>query len=344
MRAAVFKEVGQALCIETVEDPTPGVNEVVIQVKRCGVCGTDLHSTDNHETALPGGTILGHEYSGEVVAIGKEAKGTGNWREGDRLCALPFGSCGNCNACQTGRPFQCELKQIVGMDVGGGFAEYMRIDINNAVKLPQSISWDEGALVEPFAVGLHAVRSCGQHLGGKKVLVVGAGPIGLAVTFWCKFFGARNVVVSEIDQFRLDSAMQFGATEQINSTTENVAERFKTMTGDGPDVIFECVGVPGMISQCIDFARFGSELVIVGFCMAQDGFVPAMAVIKEINMRFAIAYHKQDFEFIVDMIANDRVDVSPMCSGIVGFDSFAEMFESLRSPNQHCKVLLNPFA
>ena len=99
-----------------------------------------------------------------------------------------------------------------------------------------------------------------------------------------------------------------------------------------------------MVAHCLEAARFGTEIVIVGFCMAPDGFVPALAVMKEINMRFAIAYHKQDFEFIVDMMAGDRVDVSQMLTQTVNFDSFAETFESLRAPNQHCKVLLNPFA
>lgn len=344
MRAAVFKEVGRPMVIEQVDDPTPRANDLIIQVKRCGVCGTDLHSTDDHATALPSGMILGHEYVGEVVGFGAQAKSSGLWQEGDRVTGLPFASCGQCEPCQYGRPFECQTKKIVGMDLGGGFAEYMRIDATNAVKLPAAISWDEGALIEPLAVGLHAVRSAAQKLDGKRILIVGAGPIGLAVTFWCHFFGAHSTVVSEIDDFRMQSALKFGATDLINSASENVQERFQTMTGQGPDIIFECVGKPGMVGQCVDWARFGSEIIIVGFCMSSDSFVPALAVMKEVSMRFAIAYHKRDFEFISQMMANDRVNVAHMHTGSVGLADFAAMFESLREPNQHCKVLLDPFS
>ena len=341
MKAAVFKQAGEPMVIETVDDPTPGDNEVVIEVKRCGICGTDLHQTESHESGLPSGTILGREYIGEVVAAGKDA--SQNYKTGDKVTGMPFSSCGKCLPCQQGRPFQCAQLSIVGLMQPGGFAEFVCLDANNSIKVPDSINWEEGALIEPMAVGLHAVKLA-SNLKGKNVLVLGAGPVGLAVAYWVRFFGAYNIVVSEPEELRNKSAMDYGATATINPAKLDVSEEFNRICGSAPDVIFECVGIPGMISQCIDFAQHGKELVIVGYGIYEDPIIPAAAMGKELVMRFALSYHKEDFEFIAGLMATDRVNVAAMCTDTVSLDNFAEMFESLRTPNNQCKVLLNPWA
>jgi (R,R)-butanediol dehydrogenase/meso-butanediol dehydrogenase/diacetyl reductase len=136
-----------------------------------------------------GTTVLGHEFVGEIVEIGPPADD--GWKVGDRLCPLPFIGCGRCMACMNGVPWQCSSKKIIGFEIQGGFAEYARVHLSDAVRLPESIDWRPGALVELLAVGLHAVRrAC--CLAGKNVLVIGAGPIGLAVGMWARFFGARQ--------------------------------------------------------------------------------------------------------------------------------------------------------
>lgn len=338
MKAAVFHEVGKPLAIETIEDPKPQTGEVIIKIKHCGICGTDLHATDQHETAAGDGTVLGHEFAGEIVEVGPDVPS--GWKEGDRLCSIPFIGCGTCLPCQRGLPWECANKKILGFDVTGGFAEYTRVHVNEAIKLPASVNWTEGALVEPLAVGVHGVRAA-SSIEGRNILVIGAGPIGLATAIWCNFFGARNVIVSELDAERSKMALKYGATGLLDAKQE-VGPQFEKLTGGQPDLIFECVGVPGMIGQCIEVAPYGCEVVVVGFCAYPDSFVPALAMAKEISMKFVIAYNKADFQFVVDMIASDRIDVEGLVTHIVSFEQLPDAFEALRKPSDQCKVLLSP--
>jgi (R,R)-butanediol dehydrogenase/meso-butanediol dehydrogenase/diacetyl reductase len=339
LKAAVFHEVGKPLAIETVADPSPGVGEAVIRVKHCGVCGTDLHATEDH--GRPGGMVMGHEFCGEIVALGKDAPA--GWREGDRLTALPFIGCGKCFACFQGKPWQCATRIIIGLgDVGGGFAEYTRVHLNEAVRLPDPVSWKAGALTEPLAVSLHGVRGIRKGLAGKNVLVIGAGPIGLTTTLWCSFFGARHVIVSELDPGRARMALRYGATGLVDAKGD-VAAQFRELTDGGvPELIMECVGVPGMIAKCTELAPYGGEIMVVGFCAKPDTFMPALAMAKELSINFAIAQDKSDFQFVVDMMAAGRIKVEELVTDVLTFEQFPAAFEALRTPTSQCKIMLQP--
>lgn len=212
--------------------------------------------------------------------------------------------------------------------------------MNQAVRLPDSVSWHEGALVEPLAVSLHAVRLAGR-VEGKNVLVIGAGAIGLGVALWCNFFGARQVIVSERDRGRARRALEFGATGLADAGAD-AGVQFKQLTGSTPELIFECVGTPGLLSQCLDMAAFGAEVVVVGFCMQPDTFVPALAMLKELTLKFAIGNNKSDFQFIVDMMAANRIDARPMITDVVSLEELPKTFEALRTPAGQCKVLVEP--
>ena len=159
MKAAVFKGAGVPLAVEQVADPTPEDNQLVVDVAYCGICGTDLHSTREGPAMVACDSVLGHEFVGEVAATGKHMHG--DWKEGDRVCALPFLSCGHCEACVTGRPFECAAIACIGLDVPGGFAEYVKTSEFNTLRLPDGLATRDAALVEPLAVGLHAVRVAG---------------------------------------------------------------------------------------------------------------------------------------------------------------------------------------
>lgn len=340
MKAAIFRGAGRPLSIETVADPSPAEGEAVIRVRYCGVCGTDLHLTEEHTAAAANGTILGHEFAGEIVALG--SGDCGAWTPGDRLCTMPFIGCGRCLRCLEGRPWLCAARQIVGIGVPGGFAEYARVHLTEAIHLPDAVSWQEGALVEPLAVALHGIRRLRYGVAGKSVLVVGAGPIGLSAALWCRFFGAQRVVVSEPNASRRARAMRMGATESI-ATATNAGEAFRDISGTLPDLVVECVGLPGIIDACFAHARHRAEVLVLGYCVKPDTFLPNLAVEKELSVQFSIAHERTDFQFVVDMITAGRIDVSHMITNIAGFDAFPDAFEALRKPSDQCKLLLDTF-
>ena len=340
MKAAVFKEVGQPLAVETVDDPVPEDSELVMKVSYCGICGTDLHATREGLTKACCGQILGHEYVGEIVEVGKEA--SGNWHVGDRICAMPFIACGKCLPCAAGRFFECTDKKVSGVDDAGGFAEFVTTGSRETILLPDDLELESAALVEPLAVGIHAVRMADVK-AGSRVLVIGAGPIGLTVALWCRFFGARDVAVSEVATTRADLAQRMGATAVIHPDLEKGAEgllqQFADMTGGAPDVIFECVGAPGLLQQCIEMAPHRGKIIPVGVCEQPDAIMPFFGLVKELQIQFAIAYTRDDFETCVAMLAEQRIDISPMVTDIVSLDELPDAFEALRTPSSQCKVL-----
>ena len=335
MKAAVFKSAGQPLAVEDRPDPAPGQRQLVVAVDYCGICGTDLHSTREGPAMLPCDSVLGHEFVGKVVELGQNL--VSDWRKGDRVCALPFISCGGCEACLAGRPFECLELGCIGIDQPGGFAEYVTTSEFNTLKLPDELAMVDAALIEPLAVGLHAVRVGGMQ-AGQRVLVIGAGPIGLAVALWARFLGARDVVVSEPAADRRALALSMGATAVVGAG-ESLGEQFADATGGPPDILFECVGAPGLIQQCIEIAPRRGMVVPVGVCEQPDTFLPFPALIKELRMQFAIAYNRGDYEMVIAMLAQGRIDASPMVTGIVSLDEMPSAFEALRTPSDQCKVL-----
>ncbi|WP_101758033.1 alcohol dehydrogenase catalytic domain-containing protein [Oceanicoccus sp. KOV_DT_Chl] len=340
MKAAVFKEVGKPLSVESVADPAPASSELVMKVSYCGICGTDLHATREGLTTACCGQILGHEYVGEIAEVGKEAEG--DWRVGDRVCALPFIACGKCLACAGGQFFQCMNKKVSGVDDQGGFAEYVTTGCRETILLPDSLDLKTAALVEPLAVSLHAVRVADLK-AGSRILIMGAGPIGLTVALWAKFFGARDVVVSELADSRAQLAKKMGANHVIKpdltAGAEGLLTQFSDLTGAAPDIIFECVGAPGLLQQCMEMAPYGGKIIPVGVCEQPDNIMPFFGLIKELNIQFAIAYTKDDFETSIAMLADKRIDISPMITDVIGLDDLPDAFEALKTPSNQCKVL-----
>jgi (R,R)-butanediol dehydrogenase/meso-butanediol dehydrogenase/diacetyl reductase len=340
MKAAVFKEVGQPLAIETVADPVPREDGLVMKVGYCGICGTDLHATREGLTTACCGQILGHEYVGEIVEVGPRADG--NWQVGDRVCAMPFLACGHCPACATGRFFECQAKQVPGVDAPGGFAEYVNTGSRETLLLPENLELERAALIEPLAVGIHAVRVADLK-AGSRVMVIGAGPIGLTVALWARFFGAREVVVSEMASTRAELAKNMGATAVIQpdpaADAEALLTQFSDVAGGPPDIIFECVGAPGLLQQCIEMAPQRGKIIPVGVCEQPDAIMPFLGLIKELQIQFAIAYTRDDFETCMAMLGEGRIDISPMVTDVVSLEELPEAFEALRTPSHQCKVL-----
>lgn len=333
MRVAVFKGAGTALAIEQRPDPDPGVGEAVIRVGRCGICGSDIHMTSGHALDYPAGTVLGHEYAGEVVALGPEAEGL---RIGDRVTAMPAAGCGRCTACLSGYPLGCA--QMAGMI--GGFGEYMRISAAAAVKLPVTLSLADGALVEPLAVGLGGVQLAAMRPGA-RVLVLGAGSVGLAAIFWARQLGAGRIVAVSPSLRRRTLAQAMGA-DAFEPLGEGASERINAALGGPPELVLECAGAIGMMQASVELAGVGATIVSLGFCGQPDPIVPSLATWKQVNLRFSFAYRLTDFQYCADVLDRGHVEPRSMITETIGLHALPQMFEDIRANAFQTKVHVDP--
>ncbi len=343
MRALEFHETGRPLRIIERSPPASAPGEVVVKVAYCGICGSDVHATEASASQVGRGTVLGHEFSGEVVQSGDPV-----WKAGDRVIGVPLKPCDECHplgTCKDGLGILCPSNRIIGMspEAPGGYAEYVRIHGRQLLRVPDRIALDAAALAEPLAVGAHAVRLAGQLLG-RRVLVIGAGPIGLATTAFARRAGARDVVVSELDFDRRERALRLGASAIVDPAIGPLAASFRDLTGGPPEIVFECVGVPGVLAQCIDVAGIRGRIVVVGVCRHEDRIVPRAAIRKELLLQFVLGYTSEDFQLSLDLLGSAGFDAGAMITGRVTFEELPGVFESLRHPNAHGKVLLEPFA
>ncbi|MDR2215563.1 MAG: alcohol dehydrogenase catalytic domain-containing protein [Nevskiaceae bacterium] len=333
MRAAVFHELKKPLTVETLPDPKPGAGEVVIEVCRCGICGSDLHLTEDAIFGVPGGTVLGHEYAGRIAEVGKGAEGV---KVGDHVAVMPLHSCGKCAACLAGEPAWCSIMRVDG----GGYGEYSIAKPHQCVPLPKTVALEDGALVEPMAVGLHGVRMA-NSLPGARVLVIGAGPIGLAAIYWARRLGAGRIAATAGSTRRATLAHTMGADVFIDPN-DSSPEAVNRALGGWPEVVYECVGVPGMLARSIEHVGPRGTVIVLGLCSKPDTFVPFAMVGKEVRMQASAFYDRRDFEVCADALNKDVDTQRAMVTDIVPLEQMPQMFESLRHRTTQCKVLVDP--
>ena len=333
MRAVVSRAPGQ-LVVEDVAEPKPAQGQAVLRVLACGICGSDLHL--HQHGMLPPGAIMGHEFCGEVV------EAAGGLKTGERVCAIPNLSCGVCERCRSGLGAYCATQVPIGLGApNGAFAEYVAIAAHEAVRVPTGVSAELAALTEPLAVGVHALNA-GRLRRGERCLVIGAGPIGLSIALWARHFGAREVIVSERAPGRRALAERLGATRVIDPQSEDLAGVLERVAPGGPDVVFEAVGAPGLIEECVNRVRFRGRVVVAGVCVGADALTPLAGIMKEASLQFVLAYEKDDFTYTLDMLAQERIDPAPLITERVGLAGVPAAFAALATPNAQGKVLACP--
>jgi len=333
MRAAVMQGLHQPLKVETLPDPTPQAGEVVVRVGRCGICGSDLHMTEDAAYGRVAGDVLGHEFAGEVVALGR---GVERIATGDLVSVIPLASCGQCATCLAGEPAWCEHFGLQG----GGYAEYAVTRPNQCVILPKSASLADGAIIEPLAVALHGVNMSGLR-AGDHVLILGAGPIGLAVAFWARRAGAAAVVVQDIADHQRDRAIAMGASCFVADAADPVgaAER---ASGAKADIVFECVGVPGLIAQAVNQVRNRGTILLLGLCTRPDTFNSFAMLSKEVRLVTSAFFTRQEYEAALDALDAGAAESRHLITGTIALDDTPDRFEALRHRTHDCKVLIAP--
>jgi (R,R)-butanediol dehydrogenase/meso-butanediol dehydrogenase/diacetyl reductase len=335
MKAAVFPGVGQPLRVEDVPDPTPGPDEVVLRVQRCGICASDLHLTAQPIDLFPPGVIIGHELAGEIVAIGSKVEGL---RVGDQVIPHPARGCGKCAHCLSGNPFWCK-RFAPNM---GGFAEYMLSSAASCIPMPSKMPFADAALVEPLSVGLRAIDVADME-AGQRVLVLGVGPIGLATIFWARRLGAGRIAAAASSRRRETMAFAHGASS-FHVMDDGLGEAVVHSLGGEPDLVVECIGVEGMIGRSIDLVRPRGTVIALGLCLARDWLMPFTGLSKEVRLQWAQGSSLSQFATVADVLASGAVEPRAMVTDTVSLEALPAAFEALRRRTSQCKVLVDPWA
>jgi (R,R)-butanediol dehydrogenase/meso-butanediol dehydrogenase/diacetyl reductase len=333
MRAAVMQGLHKPLTVETIADPTPEAGELVVKVGRCGICGSDLHMTEDPAYGKGAGDVLGHEFAGEVVALGKGTEGVAL---GDLVSVIPLQSCGECAACKSGEVAWCDKFGLQG----GGYAEFAVTRPNQCIKLPSSASLADGAIIEPLAVALHGVNMSGLKKGD-KVLILGAGPIGLAVAFWARRKGAADIVIQDLNDFQQIRACDMGATGFAVDPADPIGGAERALGGKA-DIVFECVGVPGLIEQAVSQVRPRGTILLLGLCTKPDTFNSFAMLSKEVRLVTSAFFTRQEYEEALDALDAGAAEPRLLVTDTISLNDTPQRFEALRKRTHECKVLIAP--
>jgi len=337
MKACVFKAVGAPLEVVELPDPVAGPGELVVRVKACGICGSDLHAATSAKAKLPPGTIMGHELAGVVDQIGPDVNG---FERGDPVVVMSYLACGECANCRAGLGMRCEATALVGFgEAPGGYAELIKTRPGSIFKMPPAMSFRAAATVEPLVVGLHGLRRA-RFQAGETCMIMGAGSIGLMTLLWARFAGARTIVVSDLLLDRREVALKLGADAAVDPRMHSPSVAMQRLTGAGPDVTFECIGEAGTMAQAISHAPRGGRIAILGVSMEDDGFPPALAMSKELEINFSLGLEPGEVETAIAVLASGRLSTDAMITHTVGIDDLPRAFAALTLPTKQTKVML----
>ena len=337
MRASVLRD-GRMVYRDDVPDPVPETGQVLVAIRACGICGSDLHfaahgdqvlemtervarGSSGMDVDLKHDVFMGHEFSAEVLEAGPD---TDTHPAGTIVTSIPV-----LLSAKGVEPIVYSNNTI------GGYAERMLLSALLLLPVPNGLDLKHAALTEPMAVGLHAVNKS-NIATGETALVLGCGPIGIAIIAALRARGVESIVASDFSPKRRELASAMGAHQALDAAQGSPFDTVKAA------VVFEAIGVPGIIDDVLLRARSGTRLVVAGVCMESDTFHPFFAIAKEINVQFSLAYGPEEFAESLRSLAEGEIDVSPLITGEVGLDGVAAAFDNLADPERHCKILVTP--
>ncbi len=335
MKTVMIQKPFEVAVIDT-EKPAPGEGEALLQVLYCGICGADVASFTGNQPFTTYPRIPGHEFSARIVSIPKNDK---NLKEGDIVTCNPYFNCGSCYSWRRGFVPCCSDNQTMGVQRDGSFREYITMPVER-IYPGKGLSAKELALVEPFTIGWHALSRT-EVKKTDKVLVIGAGPIGLFATISAVAKGAE-VYVADILDGRLEKALTFGAKGVINSAKNDIVKEAEKITnGDGFDVCVEACGSNVTFLNCIDCAAFAGKIILIGNGKKETTFLHSILLKKELNVFGSRNSYAKDFEAVIDLIASGSVPVMDMVSRVYSIDDVADAFDALtHNDGSLAKVLI----
>ena len=339
MKALVKKEAAPGIWLEELPQPQIGPNDVLIQIAKTAICGTDMHIFNWDEWArktIPVPMAVGHEYCGRVVEIGSEVRGL---RVGDRVSGEGHITCGHCRNCRAGRRHLCRNAIGVGVNRPGAFAEYLAIPADNAFKLPDSISDDIAAILDPFGNATHTALAF--NMVGEDVLITGAGPIGIMAVAIARFVGARHVVITDVNDFRLDLAKQMGATRAVNVQRETIDQTMSTLgMQEGFDVGLEMSGHITAFRDLLRTMHHGGSVALLGIPPQEAAIDWTQVIFKGLTLKGI--YGREMFETWYKMasLLQSGLNLQPLITHHLPIQDYREAFAIMGS-GRAGKVILD---
>ena len=329
MRAARFHRPNEGLRIEEIPAPKAGPMDVIVKVEAAGICGSDVHIVKGRTGTAFTPITLGHEGAGIISEVGSGIRG---WKIGDRVCINCVTSCGICFYCLRGRDSLCLNKRNIGRDIDGVFAEYVKVTERNLIRLPDSVPFDQGAiLTDAVATPYHALVSRAKLSLGEKIVVYGLGGIGLHAVKLAKIIGAGFIVGIDVNPSAMAAGKEFGADQVVNAKSQDVGKGLLGLTGgEGFDVALECVGRIEAIRDCIEVVKSGGRVVAVGLGQGDIQAGPLLSFVRrEVELLGSAAMEIKEISRIVDLVASGRLDLSASVTKRVALSEVNDCLEAL---------------
>ncbi len=329
MKAAVFYQAHQPLKVEEVKKPEIKTDEILVKVAACGVCHTDLHYIDHGvPTFKKPPVILGHEPSGTVAEIGENVA---NFKIGEKVLLPAVLTCGRCDYCRTGRENICTAQEMLGNNVDGAYAEYVKAPAKDAFHLPDEIPLVEGSIIaDAISTPFHAVKNRACVKPGDTVVVFGCGGIGINIVQVAKAVGGIVLAVDLLEK-KLDWAKKFGADYLVNSgETDDVAKKIRKLTGGGSDFAFEAIGNPGTIQQAFNCLRTGGRLVMVGYSPEDVSLSAARIMYREMEIMGSLGCRPVDYPKIIELVKMGKLKVKELVTHKFKLEDINTAFEVMR--------------
>lgn len=322
-----------------VPTPKPQPGEVLVKIQKIGVCGSDIHVYHGEHPFTKYPVTQGHEVSGEIAALGE---GVAGFVLGQKVTIQPQVVCGKCWPCRHGKYNLCEELKVMGFQTTGVASHYFAVDAKKVTPLPESMSFDEGAMIEPLAVAVHAVRQAGD-VEGKDICVLGAGPIGILVAQVAKGLGARKVMITDVSEIRLEKAKECGADVCVNTRENDFAQAFIQCFGpDKADVIYDCAGNNVTMGQAIANARKGSTILLVAVFAIRGDIDLAVLNDHELDLNTSMMYRNENYLTAIDLVNQGKVQLKPLISKHFAFRDYLKAYKYIDENRETTmKVIIN---